>query len=75
MSQTLAELQADLTKYVTARDRILEAGQSSEIDGLKVDQARLEYLDKRIKELRQEITMVSSGGLLRHSVAVFGGRR
>jgi hypothetical protein len=75
MSQTLAELQADLVKYVAARDSILDAGQTTDIDGLRVEKARLDILEKKIKELRQEITLAGSSGRLRHSVAVFGGHR
>ncbi|MCK9324576.1 MAG: hypothetical protein M0P69_03680 [Bacteroidales bacterium] len=73
---TLAELQATLTKYETARDAVLVSGQKYEIDGgMSYTRADLPVLEAQITRLENKIAMAQSSGRLKSASAVFGGRR
>ena len=72
---TLAELQAHRARLVTCFTQAELGFTETEIDGLRVKLTDPAKIKKQIQETDVEIALKQSGGLLRHSVAVFGGRR
>lgn len=68
---TTAELQAELTTYTTARDAILTGGQAYDVNGRSVSRANLEFIEKKIAELRFALQRASGPT---HAQAVFRGR-
>ena len=71
---TVASLQATLTKYETARDAVLTAGQSYRIDDREFTRADLAFLEAQIDKLEQKIR-IAQNGRLTFGRAIFGGRR
>lgn len=69
---TLAELQADLVKYKTERDRILSSGSSYGADGTTRSSAALETINREIERLEMRISFATAG--TSHANAIFGGR-
>lgn len=72
---TISELQTTLAKYQTARDKILDSGQSYSLDGFHYTRADLSSLEKHIERIEQSIAVLSHRGRLRYSIAVFSGGR
>lgn len=61
----LATLQADLAKYVAARDAILTGGQSYTVDGVQFSRGTLFRLEDKIDQLRADIAVMQNGGIRR----------
>ena len=70
------EVLADLSAYTTAEKKILEGHQSWSIGGEQFARPNLKWIQNKIQELRQELTMVSasSNGYAPQDIT-FGGRR
>jgi hypothetical protein len=73
MSQ-LTDLQADLALFVAARDKIL-LGEAVTIGNMSLRRPQLPFVEKRIQELRFDISRLQSTGGVSHSVPVFTNRR
>lgn len=58
---TLAEINADITKYEAARDKALLA-QSHGENGRNVTRANLDALERRLTELRAMRDRITAGG-------------
>jgi len=58
-----AVLQAELAKYVAARDRILDGAQSYELDGVQYTRATFFRLEDKIEELRASLALLRVGGV------------
>lgn len=73
---TITELQADLAKYKSARDRILDSGQDvRDSSGRRLTSADLDALEKRISDLEARIAIAGNNGRVPGSSVVFGGHR
>lgn len=73
MARTAAEIQAELTIFETARNKILNgAVKRWSYAGRSFEYEDLPYLDGRVMELRKELESLTS---TRQHVAIFRGRR
>lgn len=71
---TLTELQALLTSYETARDNILDAGQSyGDAGGRNYSAARLETIERQIRRLEHRIKLVQNSNRVHTSEVIFRG--
>ena len=71
---TISELQTELQAYRSARDAIL-TGQEYAIGGRRLRRPDLVEINRAIRELESRIAMVSGGGKIKTSHAIFGGSR
>ena len=74
---TLAELQQDLTDLRALRTAILTGAQeySGMAGKISVKRADLSVVNAEIERVELKIQMLSNGGRLTHSTAVFSGER
>ena len=72
---TLTELQERLALYKAAETAILTGNQSYRIGNQEYNKANLRDVQFEIRNLEQQIAVLSQRGRLSHSTAVFGGRR
>jgi len=72
---SLSELQTLLTRYESARDNILSAGQSLVESGRTLTLADLKWIDARIVQLESRITIVGNNNRITAHQPVFGGHR
>lgn len=71
---TVTELQTELTKYTTARNNILSAGQSvSGAGGRSFTMGDLKWIDIKIKELEFRISVAQNSGKIPGYRPIFGG--
>lgn len=62
---TIAEMQSELTKYIAARDAILAGGVSVKVGEMQVNRASLEYIDRKIAQLRTDLYRATNGATVR----------
>lgn len=71
---TLQQLQADLTKYRTARDAIL-TGQEYQIGTRRLRRPDLAAIEHTITSLESRIAIMDNGGRINTAHVLFGGYR
>ena len=67
----LSDLQADLAIYIAARAKIIN-GEEISIGNMRLRRSSLEFVEKKIKELRFDIARLQDG--ISHSLPVFRHR-
>lgn len=72
---TAAEIQEELDLYTEARNSILKVGQSYAIAGMTYSKGDLRTIERRIRELREQLYFVSNVGSFGHHMVPTGGRR
>lgn len=70
---TVAEIQAELTAYKTARAQILEGAQSYKIGNRSLTRADLALIIKQISILETRLAMAQNNDMVRGKSVVFGG--
>lgn len=72
---TATEIQEELNLYTEARNSILKVGQSYTIGAMTYTKGDLRSIERRIRELREQLYFVSNGGSFGHHMVPTGGRR
>ena len=72
---TEAEILERLALYLAAERKILEGNQSWTVAGVSYSRADLGQVRSEIARLRQELTVIQTGGSYGCQPVIFGGRR
>lgn len=70
---TLYELQQDLAAYKSARDKILNGGQSVRLGDRRIDRGDLQEIERKIQSLESRVAIAQNNGKLGAFRPVFGG--
>jgi hypothetical protein len=70
---TVAEIQAELTAYKTARTQILEGAQTYKIGNRSLTRADLGLIIREIKILETRLAMANNNNMISGKSVVFGG--
>lgn len=72
---TVAEIQAELTAYKTARALILEGAQSYKIGTRSLTRGDLVEINKEIRRLEMRLAIAQNSSQVTATSVVFGGHR
>jgi hypothetical protein len=72
---TLSELQNELAQYKATESRILASAQSATHGDRQREEARLQRVQEKIKELELRISSLQNNNRINTTQAVFGGHR